>query len=69
MTPPSGADFDLILYDFTDLTEFDKVDESKNRGKGLSKSVEGTATRAGDWYIRVYRYSGEGIYSMNVTVT
>jgi hypothetical protein len=64
MTPPSGSDFDLKLYD----TSQSQVDSS-TLGGSQTDTVEATATASGYFYIYVYRYSGSGIYSMTVTVT
>ena len=64
MTPPSGSDFDIKLYD----TNQSQVDSS-TLGGSQTDSVEGTASASGYFYIYVYRYSGSGIYSMIVTVT
>jgi hypothetical protein len=64
MTPSSGSDFDLKLYD----TSQSQVDSSTLSGS-QTDSVEGVATASGYFCIYVYRYSGQGIYSMAVTVT
>jgi len=64
MTPPPGSDFDLYLYDSSQS----QVDYS-NYGGSQTDSVEAIATSSGDYYIRVYQYSGSGIYLMTVTVT
>jgi hypothetical protein len=64
MTPPSGSDFDLKLYD----TNQSQVDSS-SLGGSQTDTVEATASVSGYFYIYVYRYSGSGIYSMTVTVT
>jgi hypothetical protein len=64
MTPPSGSDFDLKLYD----TNQSQVDSS-SLGGSQTDTVEDTASASGYYYIYIYRYSGQGIYSMAVTVT
>ena len=64
MTPPSGSDFDLELYD-TNQSEVD----SSSLGGSQTDSVEEVSTSSGYFYIRVYRWSGSGLYSMTVTVT
>ena len=64
MTPPSGSDFDLKLYD----TNQSQV-ASSTLGGSSTDTVTGTATTSGYFYIYVYRYSGSDTYSMTVTVT
>jgi hypothetical protein len=64
MTPPSGSDFDLKLYD----TNQSQV-ASSTLGGSSTDTVTGTVTTSGYFYIYVYRYSGSGTYSMTVTVT
>jgi len=64
MTPPSGSDFDLKLYD-TSQSQLD----SSTLGGSQTDTVEATASTSGYFYIYVYRYRGSGIYSMTVTVT
>jgi hypothetical protein len=64
MSPPSGTDFDLKLYD-TDQSYLD----SSAYGGSQTDSVEGTATSSGYFYIHVYQYRGSGTYSLTVTVT
>jgi hypothetical protein len=64
MTPPSGSDFDLKLYD----TNQSQVDSSNLSG-GRTDNVEATALASGYFYIYVYHYSGTGTYSMTVNVT
>jgi len=64
VTPPLGSDFDLTLYDMNQ-TQID----SSSLGGSQTDAVEGTASESGYFYIKVYQYSGSGIYSMTVTVT
>jgi len=64
LTPPSGADFDIKLYD-TSQTQVD----SSSLGGSQTDSVEGTASESGYFYVTVYRYSGEGIYTLTITTT
>jgi hypothetical protein len=59
VTPPSGADFDLILYD----PAGNQVDSSLNGGSSVD-SVSYAADTAGDWYVLVYRYADDGTYSL-----
>ncbi|MEM2878929.1 MAG: pre-peptidase C-terminal domain-containing protein, partial [Candidatus Hadarchaeales archaeon] len=63
MTPPTGSDFDLSLYDASQW----EVDSSL-LGGSQTDMVSYTATSSGYHYIRVYLYEGSGIYSMTVTV-
>ena len=64
MMPPSGSDFDLELYNPSQ-----SLVDSSTLGGSQTDSVEATATSTGYYYIRVYQYSGSGIYSMIVMVT
>ncbi|PIU13223.1 MAG: hypothetical protein COT21_02340, partial [Hadesarchaea archaeon CG08_land_8_20_14_0_20_51_8] len=64
MTPPSGSDFDLELYDSSQ-----SLVDSSALGGSQTDSVEAVASSAGDYYIHVEQWSGSGIYSMIVTVT
>jgi hypothetical protein len=64
VTPPYGSDFDIKLYD----TSQSQIDSS-SLGGSATDSVEGTASASGYFYVTVYRYSGEGIYSLTITVT
>jgi hypothetical protein len=64
MTPPTGSDFDLYLYDSSQY----QVDSSAYGGS-QTDSVSDTATVDGYYYIYVEHWSGSGIYSMVITVT
>ncbi len=64
LTPPSGSDFDLYLYD-TGQSEID----SSTYGGSQTDTVEGVATSSGYFYIEVYQWSGSGVYSLTITVT
>jgi hypothetical protein len=64
MTPPSGSDFDLALYG-TDQSEIDW----STYGGSQTDTVEGVATSSGYFHIRVYQWSGSGVYSLTITVT
>jgi len=64
MTPPPGSDFDLELYNPSQL-----LVDSSALGGSQTDSVEAVASSAGDYYIHVEQWSGSGIYSMTVTVT
>jgi hypothetical protein len=63
MTPPSGVDFDLQLYDPGYNWKTDS-----NKGAGLTDSVSYVADSSGEWRIRIYQYSGSGTYSFSVSV-
>ncbi|MCX9013723.1 MAG: DNRLRE domain-containing protein [Candidatus Methanoperedens sp.] len=64
MTPPSGVDFDLKLYDSNN-----NLKASSTLGTGSTDSVSFVADSSGDWRVRIYQYSGSGTYSLSVTVT
>ena len=59
----TGDDFDLELCDPDEWA----VDYSWNFGS--TETVSHTATESGDHYIEVYASSGEGTYSLSITVT
>ncbi|MCL6579465.1 MAG: pre-peptidase C-terminal domain-containing protein, partial [Candidatus Bathyarchaeota archaeon] len=63
MTPPSGVDFDLQLYDPNGYLK-----AGSYYGAGYTDSVSYTADSTGYWRIRIYIYSGEGQYSFYVSV-
>jgi hypothetical protein len=63
MTPPSGVDFDLQLYDPNGYLK-----AGSYYGAGYTDSVSYTADSTGNWTIRIYIYSGEGQYSFYVSV-
>ena len=64
ITPPSTADFDLYLYDPSQVLK-----ASSTRGTGYVDSVIYTAASTGYWYARAYEYSGSGYYSLLISVT
>ena len=64
MTPPSGADFDIDLYDPSQYN----VDWSW-LGGSQTDSISYDATQSGTWYLRVGQYTGSGTYSMSVSTT
>lgn len=64
ITPPSTADFDLYLYDPSQVQK-----ASSTRGTGYVDSVVYTAAATGYWYARAYEYSGSGNYSLLISVT
>ena len=64
VTPPSGSDFDLYLYDASQS----QVDSS-TLGSSQTDSVERTASASGYFYIKVSHYSGQGVYSLTVTLS
>jgi hypothetical protein len=61
LAPPSGSDFDLYLYD----PNGSQVASSTLSGS-QTDTINYTATSTGDWYIRVYLYSGSGTYTLQV---
>jgi len=63
LTPPSGSDFDLELYDPGQFWI-----ASSTLGGSQTDTVTQTATSSGYFYIHVYQWSGSGIYSLTVTV-
>jgi len=63
MTPPSGVDFDLQLYDPNG-----SLKGGSYYGDGYTDSISYTADSTGYWRIRIYIYSGEGQYSFYVSV-
>jgi len=58
MTPPSGVDFDLRLYDPSGTLK-----NASYLGPGLTDSVSYTANSSGYWRAKIYIYYGEGQYS------
>jgi hypothetical protein len=64
LAPPSGSDFDLYLYD----PNGSQVASSTLSGS-QTDTINYTTTSTGDWYIRVYRYSGDGTYSLQVSTS
>jgi hypothetical protein len=64
MTPPSGADFDLYLFD-TDRSRIG----SSTTGGSATETVSGVASKLGYFYICVKRYNGSGIYSLAISVS
>lgn len=63
MTPPSGVDFDLQLYDPNGYLK-----AGSYLGAGYTDSVSYTADSSGYWRARIYIWSGEGQYSFYVSV-
>ncbi len=61
LSPPSGSDFDIYLYDSSG------TEVSSSTSSTASDSFTYTVESAGDHYLRVYRYSGSGNYSLGVT--
>jgi hypothetical protein len=64
LTPPTGSDFDLYLYDSNGSQVASSI-----RSGSQTDTINYIATSAGDWYIRVYLYSGEGTYSLQVSTS
>lgn len=64
MTPPSGVDFDLQLYD-----PAGNLRASSKKGAGLTDSISFDADSTGYWRISIYIYSGEGQYSFRASVS
>jgi len=65
MTPPSGVDFDLELYD-----QNNNLRASSTRVAGYADSITYIADSSGTWYwrFRIYQYSGIGTYSFSLNV-
>jgi hypothetical protein len=57
MSPPSGVDFDLQLYD-----PYGNCKTGSYNGRGSSDSLYFTATSSGYWRARIYIFDGEGQY-------
>lgn len=62
MTPQSGADFDLCLYDPSGNSV-----GCSTAGGSNPDSVSHTATVSGNWVVQVYQYSGTGTYTLSVS--
>ncbi len=65
MTPPSGVDFDLKLYDSNGNEK-----ASSTLGSGQTDSVTYTADTSGTlyWRFKIYQYSGTGQYSFSLSL-
>ncbi|MCK5493407.1 MAG: DNRLRE domain-containing protein, partial [Candidatus Omnitrophica bacterium] len=63
MTPPSGANFNIYLYDQNNIYK-----KGSAKGTGLKDSLSYVADSSGYWRIRIYRSSGSGDYSLNVNL-
>ena len=65
MTPPSGFDFDIGLWDDTEV----ELATSTNSGDA-SESIIYTSTYSGQYYFRIHYISGSGVgrYSFDVTI-
>jgi hypothetical protein len=57
MTPPSGIDFDLYLYNSSEI-----IKASSTRGPGLMEEISYTIDSGGYWRILVFARSGAGQY-------
>jgi hypothetical protein len=64
LTPPTGSDFDLYLYD----PNGSQV-ASSTLGGSQTDTINYLVTSTGNWYIRVYQYSGEGTYTLQVSMS
>ncbi|MGQ0536433.1 MAG: pre-peptidase C-terminal domain-containing protein [Methanobacteriota archaeon] len=64
MTPASGQDFDLCLYNPSGT----QVGTCSTAGSGSTDTVSATATVGGDWRAKIYYYGGGGgAYSFSVS--
>ncbi len=63
---PSSVDFDIIMYDNWDVLPFER---NASFTYQQTESVQGAASYTGQYYLVVRRYSGEGAYSLNITIT
>lgn len=64
MTPPTGADFDLILYDH----DLGWIEGSLKFGSGAD-SVSYTTTSSGYYPFRIRQWQGSGTYSFSLSVS
>ena len=66
MTPPSGHDYDIGLWDRDDMER----DNSTNSGSTI-ESITYTADYTGYWYLKIHYMggSGEGQYTFDVTLS
>jgi hypothetical protein len=64
MTPPSDADFHLELLDPNG-----EIRSGSYNGQGQTEVVDTTAALGGTWYLRIFRYTGEGQYTFTLAVT
>lgn len=58
LSPPSGSDFDLYLYNPSGTQK-----ASSTQGGSNPEAITFTADASGEWRLRVYRYSGSGTYN------
>jgi PGF-pre-PGF domain-containing protein len=63
LTPASGSDFNLILYDNTTTLDYSSL------GVGHADSVDSTAALSGYLYIWVTYVSGSGNYTLTTTIS
>lgn len=63
MTPPSGANFNLYLYDPNNVLKKWSV-----RTGDSSESISYTADSSGDWRIEIYQITGSGTYSLSAAL-
>jgi len=63
MTPPSGYNYDLALFD----KDANEEVASTNSGS-TPESITFPADYTGYWYMKIYRIDGEGQYSFTVTL-
>ena len=64
MTPPSGADFDLKLYDPNG-----NLKASSTKWGDSTESITYTATTSGYWRIKIYIYYGRGDYTFTLSIS
>ncbi len=63
LTPPSGADFDLYI-----LNSIAQTVSSSLNGSSAVDSVTTTPSHSADFYLRVSRCYGSGVYALDVSV-
>jgi hypothetical protein len=64
MTPNSGADFDLCVYDPSGSTSW-----CSGAGTGATDAVSLTTPSAGSWRAMVYVYAGSGSYTFSASAS
>ena len=62
MTPPSGADFNIYLYNPNQV----RVSSSISTGSA-AESISYTAPSSGYYYLKISQYSGSGTYSLTIS--
>jgi len=69
LSVPFGADFDVRIYydrDHDKVAESSELIAKGTRGTGQTESVVFTARVTGRHHIKVYSYSGSGVYALRL---